>query len=545
MTSFAWVWLALALFQVADKVASADARRGTCEIHGRVTDRESGLPMARAVVFLSIEGGQSNQSTRTDENGRYEFTALTAGTYRGSVQAGEFRATHLIEVLRGEDGRSAIVLKDGEVRKDVNVALPRGLALTVRVIDEWGEPLSGIRVTLTRADTGRSNNSHWMRATDDRGMLRLYRLEPGRYIVCAERNQLSLASSADSSRRETVLRTCYPSAASEAQAEPVLLNRADVEGLEIRMRRGRTFRISGTVVDASGTPSSLVMLNLNQYERGASFGRGVPVGADGRFTIAGIQPGDYALKASLGGKDRPEHRRDQEVAYQTVRVESSDVDGVVLALTRTVNVAGRVVFEDQAQQLPKPRGPGLFVQARLAGDQLPGSGSAISSYPGDGAFTIEGVFGRRTLEVFNVPPGWFVKSIRYKDKEIIDVPTEFKAGTDPMELEIILSTRGATVVGRVVDDSGNPAKGVRVVLVPVNPARRNSYEPFSAAVAANGEFRLGPQRGGDYFILALPAGSIPVASDTDRMAQLAESAERITLGDEEQLTLDLRVVRPR
>jgi hypothetical protein len=135
---------------------------------------------------------------------------------------------------------------------------------------------------------------------------------------------------------------------------------------------------------------------------------------------------------------------------------------------------------------------------------LPGSGGLRHGHAGeDRIFTLTGMFGKRTIDVANVPRGWYVKSIRYEGKDIIDVPTEFKAGTDPAALEIVLSSRGAVVAGRVLDDRGEPVRGARVIMLPADPARRNRLDLTYATASRAGTFRVGPQRGGDYLIIAL------------------------------------------
>lgn len=382
--------------------------------------------------------------------------------------------------------------------------------------------------------------------TDDRGRIRLYNLPPGRYIVCAETGPGAVSDAAGPAGRERFLRTCYPSAVGAAPAEPVQLERSDIEDLEIRMRRGRTFTVSGTVLDSSGTPASGAMVGFSQFTRNSSSSGGVRVEGDGRFTVANVEPGDYAIEASVGGPHRPEQRRELEEAYTPVHVGSSDVADVVVSMAKAVEVAGRITLEDPA--LPLPRTPGYappLIHARLAGDRLPGSGSMRGGHAGDDrVFYLDRMFGQRTLEVANVPRGWYVKSIQYEGKEIIDVATEFKASRDPSRLEIVLSTRGAVVSGRVVDERGEAVRGARVVLFPANPARWGWYELMSVGVSSSGAFRLGPQRGGDYLVVALdPSVPTPEPGDRDRLARLAEGAERIRLNDNEDRTLDLRAVR--
>jgi hypothetical protein len=129
---------------------------------------------------------------------------------------------------------------------------------------------------------------------------------------------------------------------------------------------------------------------------------------------------------------------------------------------------------------------------------------------------------------------------------IIDEPTEFKANRDPSALEIVLSTRGAVIAGHVVNERGEPARGARVLLFPVDPSRWNWSEPTSATVSADGTFKVGPRRAGEYFLVALES-SAPLVDprDRDQFTRLAQVAGRITLGTEEERAIELRAVRIR
>jgi Carboxypeptidase regulatory-like domain len=534
----ALLWLSLVVLQ-----ATPDAQAATAAIRGRVTDKDSGAPIARAVVRLANRDSLDQRVTRTDDDGRYEFGGLPAGRYMGFVVVGRNRATHVMGELF-TDRRGQMELKAGETRTDGNVALARSRAMTVRVVDEWGEPLARVRVSVRSADTGNTLQSSFGRTTDDRGRLRIYQLPPGRYLVCAQPGTFPAGARAtDAPRRERFLSTCYPSAASDAQAQPVRVDAGDLDEIVIQMRLGRTFRISGTILDAAGAPAQIPFASFEMFEPNGSSGTTIAVGVDGGFTVANVPPGAYAIQASIGGPERPEQRRPPEVGFQPVVVDSSDVDGLVVSMAKTVEVAGRFVPEDASTPLPTPGGAPLLLSAHLAGDPLRGQGGSISTHAGeDRTFVFKRMFGKRTFDVANIPRGWYVKSIRYGGREIIDVPTELKAGTDPSALEVVLSNRGATVTGRVTDDRGNPVQGARVLLLPANPARVSRF-PEYVTTSATGSFRAGPQRAGDYVLVALgPSGPLPL-NDGTRLAQLAQAGERITIGDTEERTLDLTVVK--
>ena len=69
-----------------------------------------------------------------------------------------------------------------------NLQLPRGSVITGTVVDEYGEPTPGTQVRVMRyvVQAGRRTlQQTGSGATDDRGIYRVYGLQPGEYIVSA------------------------------------------------------------------------------------------------------------------------------------------------------------------------------------------------------------------------------------------------------------------------------------------------------------------------------------------------------------------------
>jgi hypothetical protein len=185
----------------------------------------------------------------------------------------------------------------------------------------------------------------------------------------------------------------------------------------------------------------------------------------------------------------------------------------------------------------------LLIEASLADDSSPGTGSGRSDSVGpDLTFTLDGMFGPRLFQIYNVPRGWHVKSILYGTRDIFETPTEFKAGD---QVDVVLSTRGAAVTGRVLDERGEPVGRALVMMFP-STGRWGVHQVSFARASETGVFRAGPQRGGEYYVLALPPdGPYIDPRDHDRLTGLADRAERVTLRDDEERILDLRVVKPR
>jgi hypothetical protein len=135
-----------------------------------------------------------------------------------------------------------------------------------------------------------------------------------------------------------------------------------------------------------------------------------------------------------------------------------------------------------------------------------------------------------------------MKAIRYRGEDILDVPVEFKSGTDPSDLQSVMSTRAAGVSGRVLNDRGDPVRGARLMLLQADRPQPTIFQSMMATWAAAGAYRLGPVRGGEYFVVALPpSASWPDLRDTATLKRLTERAERITLADEEQRRMDVRL----
>ncbi|HKT80283.1 MAG TPA: hypothetical protein VJP86_08685, partial [Vicinamibacterales bacterium] len=162
----------------------------------------------------------------------------------------------------------------------------------------------------------------------------------------------------------------------------------------------------------------------------------------------------------------------------------------------------------------------------------------------DRTFTMTELFGRRVVSVENVPRGWYAKSIRYNGVEVTGQPIDFDRVRDVGQLEIVLSSRGAVLAGRVLDDMGNPVPKATVVVIPLRE-QMTRFVPILPA-SDDGSFRFGPARSGEYVAFALPRNHrLPGFDDPDRLARLMSRGERITLGELDERTLDLHVIKDR
>ena len=172
--------------------AQAQQATGTAMILGQVVTGDSGTPVRRAQVNLTGQELRGQRTTLTDDEGRFVFTLLPAGRYNVNTSKAGYVNIAYGAKAPGRAG-TPIQLADGQKLEAKAISLPRGGVVTGIVLDEHGEPAPGTPVRAMREviRTGEKRlESAGTDTTDDRGMYRVYGLQPGKYIVYAQpRNQ--------------------------------------------------------------------------------------------------------------------------------------------------------------------------------------------------------------------------------------------------------------------------------------------------------------------------------------------------------------------
>ena len=532
--------LGVALMQMP---AQPPPARGTAIVRGTVIDKESGAPIARAVVAMRAMSRQGTvEQNLTDERGTFEFRQLAAGPYQLRASAGEYRATHVSMSYPAptRPGVSeTLQVKDGEERTDIVIALPRAYAISGRVTDDNGSPLANVGIMLPRArfDGGAYFGS---RSTDDNGNFRLFGLGPGRYTVCAD-GRRGPSFDQQSKRRLQYVRTCYPSATDETEATEVSVVQGDVDGVEIRMQRRPLFIITGHVVTAAGVPPENAQIHMTRFEGNGASGTSTRLAADGSFRISNVVPGTYEVSAQFGRSERNFGEPDErETQWGGARfdVTTSDVEGVILTLKTGATVRGRLVYEDPPQD--PPSGPIQVVArpARSVGNRPEAMPATVAE---DGTFELKGLFGELIVSMSGSPQrGYLVKSVLYKGRDVAFVPTEFE-GDPAQQIQVVLTSRTANLSGQVLDDAGAPVVA-SVIIFPADPSRWKGFQRAFSYSGTNGRYRLTPQVAGEYFVAAVRASELDQLVLPDDFDRLAAVAERVTLLENDRRTADVRVV---
>jgi Carboxypeptidase regulatory-like domain len=540
--------LVLTTFQQAPPSAPPSTR-GTAILRGQITDAETGLPIPRAAITarLHIPGSQGIVfQNLSDHEGRFELVNLAAGGYQVSATAGEYRASHVREPFppaSPSGSTMSVMLRDGEVRSNINIALRRALAISGRVVDELGDPVVGVSVRLSAARGGPNPYQNPMLTTDDRGMFRLFGIPAGDYVVCIQVYQHPSSRNTAIATPDRFVSTCYPSALKEAEAQVVSVRGADVDGIEIRVRRLRLLSISGIVLDSTGGVAQSASVNFHRYERSGG-STTVTLSAEGQFRFNGLIPGDYAVEAALGGDSSAAapHVEVKERGYLPVKLAEHDVTDLIVQMTAPATVQGRIVFEDGP---PEGTVPPITVAAWPEAGRFHTQIRPARTQD-DLSFTLSGLFHRLRLSVGDIPRGWVLKSIRYRGADITRNATEFV--TDPRhQIEIALTRRVAVVSGSVTDDSGRPAGSAAVLLLSPEPSERiggsMTGAPTMGITSRDGRFELRGVAAGDYLIVAIPSAQYDALRQRRATNEvLLKHAERVTLVENDRLTMNLRLV---
>jgi protocatechuate 3,4-dioxygenase beta subunit len=330
---------------------------GKGSISGTVVIVGSGQPARRARLNLSAppESG-GNRTATTDDQGRFAFNALPEGRFNLSAsKPGHLNASYG-QRRPGRPG-TPIQLADGQ-RLQVQLQMTRGSVITGTVLDEHGEAIPGTPIRALRfvMQAGqRTLQSAGNSQTDDRGIYRIYGLQPGDYLVFASpRNNNQGVEAARQAELQAVIQQAEAMGRAQAGQVQALLERAaqlkaslassateedatgyapvyypgtttptsavtipvapgeERSGVDFQYQVVPIARVEGIVASA-GAPSpsnvQITLINTGVDVPGISPGS-TRADAQGAFRISNVPPGQYTLvaRATIGGPGGPAAR---------------------------------------------------------------------------------------------------------------------------------------------------------------------------------------------------------------------------------------------
>jgi hypothetical protein len=510
--------------------------QGTASIRGLVTSAETNSPVRRAQVRATSPDTRSARLGTTDADGRFELRDLPAGRWtitaaKGGFVTQQFGQRHPFEAVEPID------LADGQ-RITANFTLSRGSAITGRVSDEFGDPITGARVQVLRSQVQQGRRRLVPTAnggqTDDTGAFRVFGLAPGEYYVAAS---LQAAPADSSANPVSYAPTYFPGTGNIADAQRLTVTLGvEQSGINFVLQPVRAVRVSGTVVDSNGAPTQ-ALLNLTPAgfgDEGLQMGNPARVLPDGTFTILNVVPGDYVLTVNgrASGNSTP------EVAAMPLTVGSDDLTGVSIATSRGGTIRGSIVADNNS----KVQTTNIQVSVQPL-RPVPGNFLPRTQVSSAGTFELSGLVGAHVVRVDRLPQGWVVKSIRANGRDITDTALEFR-GSEAANVQVLLTNRISEVSG-AVRANGQPVTAASVVLFPEDAAQWvfPSRRVRTVRVDQNGVFRAPSLPPGErYLAVAVDYLEQGEFQDPLFLERMRGRATAFSLADGENKNVDLTLV---
>jgi protocatechuate 3,4-dioxygenase beta subunit len=516
-------------------------------VSGRVLDIK-GDPVKKATVRISGPDSYLGQTAAiTDANGVYAFEDVPPGVYELSAEKSGFLTQKLGSSATNLPG-AKLNLKPGEHLQTQDFKLvPQGV-IAGRVTNQAGQPQPNTNVSAMSYQyvQGHRRLSALFGGTSDaQGNYRIFNVPPGRYYLStaaagAAAILAALGGGANTrSGPDSPLKTFYPSASDVANAAVIeVAPGAELRGMDIQTRTGRTYSIKGKVTAAPGSgPLNEQFLTLRPKDRNnptLDSATTRPNSADGAFEFQGVLPGTYTIQAGLTRLGNT-FAAPTLFSLEEVTVTDANVGGLTLALTPGFRVNGTVSLEGSNAH-PRPL-------VRLIEPADSGSGySAQSTFKDDGTFEMKDVAPVKYQLQLNLPAGTYIKSARMAGQDALHSTLDLTA-VPSTPLDVVLSANVAEVSGIVKKVSGEAAGSALIVLWPKAPLA-GVYNGNLRSVGADlkGGFLLNDVAPGEYFALAFEQIEQGLSQSTEFLSRFGGTASEISVDPGAHASIDLRVI---
>jgi protocatechuate 3,4-dioxygenase beta subunit len=486
--------------------ANSSQQNAKPSIRGKVLQEPDGQPIRKATVQLIGQKGPTGaqHTAVSDAEGQFVIEDVQPGQYHVVVEHPGF-------VQAGAGQLKTIWVQPSSGRNDLILHMQAAAVITGKIVDVDGDPMRYVRVSATRAGTlgaGWYPNNFSGGTTNDLGEFRISGLRAGRYKVTASPLQGPRASNpkggSDGSEQSIYITTYYPSVSEESQALAVEVHSGSETRINFGLLTGRAYRVSGSV---TGIPNKGAMVQVLLQGRGSASSHVVQEGFDegGRFEFMHVLPGSYVPMLIVYTIDDGQQAMQMLRLGQPIEVSNAPVDGLRLQ----PEVGGQVRGKFRADAGQKLDWTQLTV--RLAAVEEPGAAEAWRGMgiPGNSRVNSDGTF-----ELKNVPGGdyqlivgsqskdfrgYFTKSINLGGRDVAD--SGFPVSPEPY-LDVLISAKGASIAGTVLDGNGQPMANATVVGVPSGEHRTRPDLYQQETSDESGHFSLRGLNPGTYTVLA-------------------------------------------
>jgi hypothetical protein len=562
--------LALAAALVAQQPAQQQVQgEKPGRITGKVLNAVTSEPIRKATVSLQPSGAQQGQggggggfpgmggmrggmSAATDNAGNFLFENVAPGSYRVSGDKTGFIKNNFMG--RPGSAGTRVDVSAGSDKADVIVRLiPQGI-VGGRILDEDGEPMEGVGVSLLRPQSimgqrrfmGQGGNQ-----TNDKGEFRITNVAPGKYYVVVQRMVMGGAPIQQAGEEYSYPRLFFPGVETLDQAQRIEVGPGqEFSAVQMTLRKARVYRVKGRV---DGIDAPAAGATSNRGRRGGGGGMvvmlrpdgggndmlagpggmgpgmgGVQVRADGTFELASVTPGAYRLIVSNFGDGRPRIHGSLKLS-----VGNNNVEGVVVTPTSPVSFQGQVVVEgDKAAVNLKS----IRVQASSGLDF-----NQPVQVAEDGTFKLIDLSPEKIRFTVSQATASYVKAINIGGQDVKDSGIDLSNGGGG-NIEIILSTKVAKVDGNVEKQKQEDAPGT-IIVAKVGPAGELIPGGLNARVEDSGKFSLASLAPGEYKLFAFEEVDLTTASDPEFLKKFEDRAASVKIGEGESKNVSIKQIR--
>lgn len=547
-------------------------------------------PAAFAASVLRV-----NRTVSTDDAGRFVFAKLPAGRFTISVSKNPFLATSYGQKRFGGLGANVTVAENQEVR--IAIPMMRGGVISGTIYNEDGEPASGVQVRswrFTNFNGVKRLGSSGFAQTDDRGVYRMFNLQPGDYFVSATpangdmmrmNNDYSLTIEQaiatgkvqppsapglpstvmvpppvqNAPMQQEMLITGYlpvyfPNAPERANATSVHINGGEERaGTDINLRLVEAGGIRGTVSGTfkPGVSVQITLISDDTFAEGPSSTRIDP--AKGTFNFRALAPGKYTLLAqtvpqpvlqsAFSGPVAPQQLDGADRLWDqtTVTIQGAITD-VAMSLRAGRSISGRVLFDLAKPPVLANNRMAVMLGVAPGATNVSFGPSIQAPIEPDGSFKLTGVVpGQYVLRV----NGATLKSAMVGGQDTLDFPLNFDGSSDIADAVLTATDKISELSGTLTEGLGKPASDYTVIAVATD---QRFWLPGSRRIALartgmDGRYAFRALPPGDYMLAVFEEFENGLQYDPEFLKTLIGPATRVTLPDGAKITQDLRVNR--
>jgi hypothetical protein len=296
----------------------------------------------------------------------------------------------------------------------------------------------------------------------------------------------------------------------------------------------QTVRASGVVLDVMGRPiPGASVMAMQRMGAGGFTSFGGQTKPDGSFTISGLTPGEYIIRANLMGG--------QEQAAVPITIEGSDVSDLQLIPAKPSTLHGRVVFE---QGGTPPQASAIHITA-MRSDPMMMGGFANVTVKDNLTFEMPMIAGRVFVRSPPTGPNWRLNRVLLNGVDVTDSGIDVPANGSVTDVVVELTDHLYSISGRVSDGNGGLVRDCWVIVFGADPA---SWTPGTRYLATSrpglDDLFHAKLPAGDYYGVAITDVEPGAWTEPEYLSLVREHATKFTIAAGETKTVDLPLSPP-